>query len=569
VPSYLVSPLLASDAADGAGWPPDLPGERLVAIRVADLACPVRRVLREGDRTALTAAGAGRIRGGDLVVFCKPVVIAAAVVRRDGRVQAGGHPADHARLGVLEQQLDEMTGQHDTIGQVAAQVKLAGKVKGTCRRSMTTALTLRAVLLMTLMPEADYTALMTALLGDLAGVPWHIPFAVPTATVLSTWREAAGPEPVLRLQEMTLAAAAAGHEARDDYRAVPGLGLGVGAVDGTLIRTPDTKANRAAYGSAGTGDDSSPYPQLRDLLVSDASTRASLAVLTGPSGGDKAEAEQKLLDRALAEYPRVFTKGRLWVLDRNFPGVARISRLIKVTHVLIRLKSDIPVRRIGPFLPDGSYLADICGSGQSVRMRVIEYHVTVEGQDVPEMFCLVTDLEDWRAYPAAVLASAYKWRWDGSETALREAKSAIRGAGPSTGPMFRSQSPDLIRQEHAAWVTAAELTRAIARDAAAAAAPAGKGRRAGLPAHPREISFTAARRAAVASVRYGTATASLSAASARAAALAGIARHRVIIDRDRHRARETKARDGFRHARRDITTRTARAEISVCGPLAA
>ena len=126
MPSYPVSPLLASDAADGAGWPPDLPGGGLVAIRLADLACPVRRVLREGDRTALTTAGAGLIRSGDLVVFCKPVVIAPAVVRRDGHVQAGGHPADHARLGVLEQQLDEMTGQHDTIGQVAARVKLAG-----------------------------------------------------------------------------------------------------------------------------------------------------------------------------------------------------------------------------------------------------------------------------------------------------------------------------------------------------------------------------------------------------------------------------------------------------------
>ena len=90
------------------------------------------------------------------------------------------------------------------------------------------------------------------------------------------------------------------------------------------------------------------------------------------------------------------------------------------------------------------------------------------------------------------------------------------------------------------------------------------------PARPsREISFTTARRAAVASVRYGTATASLCAESARATALAGIARHRVIIDRDRHRARETKARGGFRHARRDITTRTATTQISVCGPLAA
>jgi hypothetical protein len=109
-----------------------------------------------------------------------------------------------------------------------------------------------------------------------------------------------------------------------------------------------------------------------------------------------------------------------------------------ICRVLIRLKSDIPVSKVGDFLPDGSYLADVSGGGQTVRMRVIEYDVTVEGQDVPEMFCLATDLEDDHAYPADVLAAAYKWRWDGSETALREAKSAIRGSGPSTGPMLRS-----------------------------------------------------------------------------------------------------------------------------------
>ena len=32
-------------------------------------------------------------------------------------------------------------------------------------------------------------------------------------------------------------------------------------------------------------------------------------------------------------------------------------------------------------------------------MRVIEYYVQVDGQDVPEMFCLVTDLHDWQALP--------------------------------------------------------------------------------------------------------------------------------------------------------------------------
>jgi hypothetical protein len=40
------------------------------------------------------------------VVWLKPVAVAPAVVRRDGRVQAAGHPADHARLGVAEQRLD-------------------------------------------------------------------------------------------------------------------------------------------------------------------------------------------------------------------------------------------------------------------------------------------------------------------------------------------------------------------------------------------------------------------------------------------------------------------------------
>jgi len=61
--------------------------------------------------------------------------------------------------------------------------------------------------------------------------------------------------------------------------------------------------------------------------------------------------------------------------------------------------------------------------------------------------------------------------------------------------MLRSRSPALIAQEHAAWVTATGLACAAARAAAAAADPAGKGKRAGQPVHPRHISFTVARRA--------------------------------------------------------------------------
>jgi hypothetical protein len=568
---YPAVPLPASTAAVPGGWPPEAAGVQVIAVRLADLRSPLRRPLREGDRTALMAAGGAKIRSGDLVVFCKPVAVAPAVVRRDGRVQVGGHPADHVRLGVIEQRLDAMAGQPGVIDEVAAQTVPRGKVKGTARRSMTMAAAVRAVLLMGLMPQACYGEILSALFGDLAMLPWHVPFAVPTDTVLATWREAAGPEPLLRLRDMVLAASGAEHDGHD-WRAVQVGDLLLGSVDGSVTRMPDTPANRAEFGSAGTSDDSAPYPQLRDLPVTDASTRAMLAVVTGPSGGDKAAAEQALLDRALTEFAWVFTKKRLFVMDRNFPGVPRIARMIKVTHVLIRLKSDITVTKTGGFLPDGSYMADIGGKDGKIRMRVIEYYVHVDGQDVPEMFCLVTDLDDWRQHPAGTLAAAYKWRWDGSETALREAKSAIRGAGPSTGPIFRSHCPDMIRQEHAAWITATELVRAVARQAARLAVPARKGRRAGQPVHPREISFTAARRAAITSVRTGTATASLPAAitaGRRQDTLRDLGRCRVTIDRDRHRDHKTKARQAFPAAGRGTATRKAPATITICGPLAA
>ncbi len=214
-------------------------------------------------------------------------------------------------------------------------------------------------------------------------------------------------------------------------------------------------------------------------------------------------------------------------MQPTLPGVSRIKAMLEAgTHVLIRVRDGITLRRAGDFLPDGSYLAEISGGGITLAVRVIEYTITVAGRDAPELFCLITDLHDHMTYPAETLARAYHWRWIGSETCLKEAKSAISGAGPSTGPMLRSGSPDLIRQEHAAWVTAVELARA----AAAVAIPARSGPRAGQPVHPRQISFTAARRAVITSVRAGAATASLPAAltaANRDAILAGLARRRV------------------------------------------
>jgi hypothetical protein len=547
----------------------------LIAIRVADLVSPAGRA--EGDRTALAVAGTPEIRTGDQLLFVKVVAVAPAVVRRDGRIQAAGHPADHARLGALEQQVDELAGP-GVIDEIAAQATLAGKVKGEARRAMTAALTIRATVLMSVMPGADYSEVMAALLGDLVLVPWHRPYQVPTAKVLSTWREALGPAPLAGLQARLLAAVDAEH--RDhDYRAVrvgaSGHELQLCSIDGSVTRVPDTPANREAFGSTGTADDSAPYPQVRDLLATDASTRGTLAVVSGPSGGPKAEGEQALLDTMLTTCPQIFTPDRLFLLDRNFPGADRVARMLATgTHVLIRVKSDIKLPRISGFLPDGSYYSYLTGPGGRwcLKVRVIEYDVDVDGQDSGELFCLITGLLDHAAYPAAQLAAAYAWRWAGSETALKEAKSAITGTGPSAGPIFRSGSPALIAAEHAAWICGTEIVRALARAAARQAAPAGKGRRAGQQVQPREISFTSARRAALASIRSGAATASLPAPMTQAFhhdILRALGKRRVVIDRGRHRDRKTKTRQAFPGAGHAITTRTATARIAIWRPAAA
>jgi len=181
-------------------------------------------------------------------------VVTPAVVRRDGRIQAEGRPCDHARLGAAEGELERRCGP-GTIERIAADVRLGGgKVKAAARREMSVAFTIRAVLLMTLMPEADHREVLTTLLGELIMVPWRRAHAVPSGTVLSSWRAAIGATPVISLQQELLAAVVAEH--RPEGTAGPpgvevGGGLRLGAIDGTVTRMPDTKANREGAGALG------------------------------------------------------------------------------------------------------------------------------------------------------------------------------------------------------------------------------------------------------------------------------------------------------------------------------
>jgi hypothetical protein len=100
----------------------------MVAVPVSALSWPVRAGSGGDGRSALVVAGAEPITAGEPVVWCKIVVVAPAVVRRDGRVQASGRPGEHARLGAAEVELDRRCGP-GTIERIAAQVRPTGKIK--------------------------------------------------------------------------------------------------------------------------------------------------------------------------------------------------------------------------------------------------------------------------------------------------------------------------------------------------------------------------------------------------------------------------------------------------------
>jgi hypothetical protein len=163
---------------------------------------------------------------------------------------------------------------------------------------------------------------------------------------------------------------------------------------------------------------------------------------------------------------------------------------------------------------------------------------------------------DWQDYPAPELAALYRWRWDGPETALREARAPLRGAGPGTGPMLRSGTPDLVRQELAAWAAGTAMTRGVVLGAALAAAPARTGRRAGLTVRPRDLSCARAVRTVLSAIRLGH--------GCYQAVTSEIGRYRAVVDRDRHRARKSKSPSHFPHASaKDTVTRIAPAVITM------
>jgi hypothetical protein len=531
-------------------------------VRAADL-------LFRGGRTV--AAGEGGPRSGELAVFCRPVVTAPAVVRRDGSVLAGGWLPDFARLGELERHLGD-----GVIEAIAGAALEAGRLrKRDRRRIMSYPLVIRLMLAMSLMPDASYGEALARVAGLLADVPFALEWHVPTSKVVTEWRLLI---PADVMQDLFWQAA--GPLIGDDEpSAVTLAGLAVLAADGMMVNLADTPANRAMFGSTGTADGSAPFPQLRVVALTARAGRALLGAVLG-SG---AAGEQTLLKRLARRRPELFA-GRVTCFDRNFPGYGLIAAILAAGgHVVARVSATValPLAPGGGWLPDGSRLTWLnAPSGRKedrLPVRVTEHNAVMPAvgrgsAQVSETCTVITTLLDHRAAPAGQVREAYLTRWSASETTFGEDKATITGAGNRTsGPVLRSGSPRLVIQEAWAWLTATQLTRASAaaalRSEHAAARAAHRRNRAPVAAD--EESFTAARHHMIRSMTSTqvTATSSLDALAAAAdSAARAILRVLNIPGRQRHSRRAQKAGPKFPHATATKPTVTGKPQVTVFAP---
>jgi len=129
--------------------------------------------LRVHGRTV--TAGGQVPSAGELAVFCRPVVTAPAVVRRDGTVLADAWLPDLVRLGELERHLGGGVIEA-AVDAAAAAARLRPRQR---RRIMSYPLVIRLMIAMTLMPDASYREALAPPRGAARGHPAHPGMACP------------------------------------------------------------------------------------------------------------------------------------------------------------------------------------------------------------------------------------------------------------------------------------------------------------------------------------------------------------------------------------------------------
>jgi hypothetical protein len=162
---------------------------------------------------------------------------------------------------------------------------------------------------------------------------------------------------------------------------------------------------------------------------------------------------------------RSLTPGMLVLADRHLFSFHRWHRAAETgADLLWRVTSDLILRPVEHHT-DGSYLAEVTPPGKSgiapFRLRVVEYRISEDSGDATELYRLVTTILDPASAPAKDMAALYHERWD-----IEGFFKQIKSVQLNDAKVFRSKSPDGVRQEFWAHLAVHYATTCIMADAA-------------------------------------------------------------------------------------------------------
>jgi hypothetical protein len=309
-----------------------------------------------------------------------------------------------------------------------------------------------------LFAEDDYEEVAAKVTGSLSAWGcWDASWSVPTSGGITQARKRLGrrvlPEVFERVAQPVADRSTRGAWLR---------GWRLLAIDGFEVDVPDTEANVAEFGYAGSGANASAFPKARVVALAECGTHTFLAAEVGAwSTGEKTLANRL--------YPRL-NRDELLTADRNFYSFQAWSVAAGSGAALLwraPTQLDLPVLRV---LPDGSYLSVLvdpnirgarrkrliaaAGSSEDLDptqahlVRVVEYDVPDrDGNGTGELIVLLTTITDPAGACADELAAAYHQRWE-EETGNDQLKTHLRGPGK----ILRSRLPELVYQEIWAWL---------------------------------------------------------------------------------------------------------------------
>lgn len=253
---------------------------------------------------------------------------------------------------------------------------------------------------------------------------------------VSQARERIGSEPIKWLFERCASTWA--HRSADAHR---WRGLRLYGIDGSTVRVPDTKENRATFGSHHAHGTDSSYPLARIVvLMALRSHLLAAAELGRYEGTSEVQFARTLCDS--------IPVSSLTIVDRGFYGAPMLLKLEAESgrHWLTRAKKKHRVKVI-----------EKLGPGDEIVEMEVSPHRRKEDPSLPrtwqarriryqrpqadEQF-LLTSLRDPKCFPAEELVKLYHERWE-LELGYGEIKTELLDREEA----IRSKKPDGIRQE--------------------------------------------------------------------------------------------------------------------------